>query len=168
MFGPLGDVNSSLDPRGRHQDSWLRGNTSPFLLFLVLLFCSLLCTSLLHHLLVLCLPPQQFLHPFLVFRLDLSVDPLLKITEQWRGLQQMQLLQNKKNHARCHMTQNNYYTTLIHHHLVNAALTKCRLKRKTETHPIPLPIRVLFIGLGYPASIAAKAHGHWNTTRQRQ
>ena len=51
------------------------------------------------------LPPTvTVLHPLLVFRLDLSVDPLLKIIEQWRGLQQMQLLQNKKNHARCHMT----------------------------------------------------------------
>ena len=59
-------------------------------------FFSLLSVSLLHHLLVLCLPPQQFLHPFLVFRLNLSVDPLLKITERWRGLQKMQLLQNKK------------------------------------------------------------------------
>ena len=125
-----------------------------FLLFLVLLFCSLLSASLLHHLLVLCLPPQQFLHPFLVFRLDLSVDPLLKIIERWRGLQKMQLLQNK-NHARCHMTQ-----TTIPHHLVHAALMKCRLKRKIGTHPISLPIRVLFIGLSYLARIAAKAHGH--------
>jgi hypothetical protein len=66
------------------------------------------------------------------------------------------------------MTQNNYYTTLISHHLVNAALTKYRLKRKIGTHPIPLPIRVLFIGLGYLARITAKAHRHWNTTRQRQ
>ena len=52
------------------------------------------------------------------------------------------------------MTQNNYYTTSIPHHLVNTALTKCRLKCKIETHPIPLPIRVLFIGLGYLARIA--------------
>jgi len=66
------------------------------------------------------------------------------------------------------LTQNKYYTTSISHHLVNAALTKCRLKRKIGTHPIPLPIRVLLIGLGYLARIAAKAHGHWNTTRQRQ
>jgi len=58
--------------------------------------------------------------------------------------------------------------TSIPHHLVNAALMKCRLKRKIVTHPKPLPIRVLFIGLGYLARIAAKAHGHWNTTRQRQ
>ena len=27
-FGPKGDLNSSLDPRGRRQDSWRRGNTS--------------------------------------------------------------------------------------------------------------------------------------------
>jgi hypothetical protein len=66
------------------------------------------------------------------------------------------------------MTQNNYYTTSISHHLVNVALTKCRLKRKIGTHPIPLPIRVLFIGLGHLAKITAKAHGHWNTTRKRQ
>jgi hypothetical protein len=72
------------------------------------------------------------------------------------------------NQARFHMTQNNYYTTSIPHHLVNAALTKCRLKRKIGTYPIPLPIRVLFIELGYLARIAAKARGHWNTTRQRQ
>ena len=58
--------------------------------------------------------------------------------------------------------------TSIPHHLVNAVLTKCMLKRKIGTHPIPLPIRVLFIGLVYLARIAAKAHGHWNTTRQRQ
>jgi hypothetical protein len=66
------------------------------------------------------------------------------------------------------MTHNNYYTTSISHHLVNTALTKCRLKRKIGTHPIPLRIRVLFIGLGYLARITAKAHGHRNTTRQRQ
>ena len=66
------------------------------------------------------------------------------------------------------MTQNNYYTTSIPHHLVNAALTKCRLKCKIETPPIPLPICVIFIGLGYLAKIAAKAYGHWNATRQRQ
>jgi hypothetical protein len=64
------------------------------------------------------------------------------------------------NHARFHMTKNNYYTTSIPHHLVNAALMKCRLKRKIRTHPIHLPIRVLFIGLGYLARITAKAHGH--------
>jgi hypothetical protein len=64
------------------------------------------------------------------------------------------------NHARLHMTQNNYYTTSISHHLVNAALTKCRLKRKIGTHPVPLPIRVLFIGLGYLARITTPAHGH--------
>ena len=69
----------------------------------------------------------------------------------------------QKNHARCHMTQ-----TSIPHHLVNTTLTKCRLKRKIETHPIPLSICVLLIGLGYLTRIAAKAHGHWNTTRQRQ
>jgi hypothetical protein len=72
------------------------------------------------------------------------------------------------NHARFHMTQNNYYTISIPHHLVNAALTKCRLKRKIGTYLIPLPICALFIRLGYLARIAAKAHGHWNTTRQRQ
>ena len=43
------------------------------------------------------LPPTvTVLYLFLVFRLDLSVDPMLKITERWRGLQQIQLLQNKK------------------------------------------------------------------------
>ena len=63
---------------------------------------------------------------------------------------------------------NNYYATSISHHLVNAALTKCRLKHKIDTHPIPLPIRVIFIRLGYLARITAPAHGHWNTTRQRQ
>ena len=57
------------------------------------------------------------------------------------------------------MTQNTYYTTSISHHLVNAALTKCRLKGKIGTHPTPLPIRVLFIGLRYLARITAKAHG---------
>ena len=31
--------------------------------------------------------------------------------------------------------------TSIHHHLVNAALTKCRLKRKIGTYPIHLPVR---------------------------
>jgi hypothetical protein len=72
------------------------------------------------------------------------------------------------NHARFHMTQNNYYTTSIPCHLVNAALTKCRLNRKIGTYPIPLPICVIFIRLGYLARIAAKAHGHWNTTRQKQ
>ena len=102
------------------------------------------------------------LHPFL-FRLDLNVDPLLKITERWRGLQKNAIVTKQKNHARCHMIQ-----TSIPHHLVNAVLTKCRLKHKIRTHPIPLPICVLFIGLGYLARIAAKAHGHWNTTRQRQ
>jgi hypothetical protein len=66
------------------------------------------------------------------------------------------------------MTENNYYTTLISHHLVNVALTKCRLKRKIGPHPIPLRICVLFIKLGHLAKITAKAHGHWNTTRQRQ
>jgi hypothetical protein len=71
------------------------------------------------------------------------------------------------NHTRLHMTQNNYYTTSISHHLVNAALMKCRLKHKIGTHPVPLPIRVLFIGLGYLARITTPAHGHWNTTRQR-
>ena len=70
------------------------------------------------------------------------------------------IVTKQKNHARFHMTQNNYHTTSIHHHLINAALTKCRLKRKIGTHLIPLPIRVLFIGLGYLARIAAKAHGH--------
>ena len=58
------------------------------------------------------------------------------------------------------MTQNNYYTTSISHHLVNMALTKCRLKRKIGTHLIPMLIRVLFIGLGYLAKITVKAHGH--------
>ena len=37
-------------------------------------------------------PTATVLHPFLVFRLDLSVDQLLKITEWWKGLQKMQLL----------------------------------------------------------------------------
>ena len=78
------------------------------------------------------------------------------------------IVTKQKNHDICHMTQNNYYTTSIPHHLVNAALTKCRLKGKIGTHPIPLPIRVLFIGLRYLARITAKAHEHWNTTRQRQ
>jgi hypothetical protein len=72
------------------------------------------------------------------------------------------------NHSRFYMTQNNYYTTSIAHHLVNVVLTKCRLKHKIRTHPIPLLIRVLFIGLDNLARIAAKAYGHWNTTRQRQ
>ena len=58
--------------------------------------------------------------------------------------------------------------TSIPHHLVNAALTKCRLKRKIDTHPIPMSIRVPFIGLGYLARIVTKAHGYWNTTRQMQ
>ena len=58
--------------------------------------------------------------------------------------------------------------TLIPHHLVNAALTKYKLKHRIGTHPIHLPIRVLFIGLGYLARIATKAYGHWNTIRQRQ
>ena len=65
------------------------------------------------------------------------------------------IVTKQKNHARCHMTQ-----TSIPHHLVNAALTKCRLKCKIGTHPIPLPIRVLFIELGYLTRIAAKAHRH--------
>jgi len=45
----------------------------------VLLFYNLSFASLLHHLIVLYLPPQQLLYPLLVFRLDLRVDPLLKI-----------------------------------------------------------------------------------------
>ena len=63
---------------------------------------------------------------------------------------------------------NNYKTTTFPYQHVNAALTKCRFKRKVGTHPIPLPIRGMFFGLGYLARIAAKAHRHWNTTRQRQ
>jgi hypothetical protein len=66
------------------------------------------------------------------------------------------------------MKQNNYYTASISHHLVNAALTKCRLKRKIRTHPIPLSICVIFIGLGHLARSTAKTHGHRNTARQRQ
>ena len=40
-------------------------------------------------------PTATVLHPFLVFRLDLSVDPLLKITERWRGLQYMEMIGTK-------------------------------------------------------------------------
>ena len=56
---------SRLLSLGVHTQAFLpllpvRSNMPPFLLFLMLLFCSLLSTSLLYHLLVLCLPPQQF------------------------------------------------------------------------------------------------------------
>ena len=52
-----------------------------FHFFFPLLFCSLLLASLLH-------PLKTHRFPLL----DLCVDPLLKITEQWRGLQNIQWL----------------------------------------------------------------------------
>jgi hypothetical protein len=103
----------------------------PPFLFLVLLFCSLLSASLLHHLLVLCLLLQQFLHPLLVFRST--------VQNHWvvEGSAIRSNVTHQINYAWLHMTQTNYYMTSISHHLVNAALTKCRLKGKIDTHPIP-------------------------------
>ena len=63
-----------------------------FHFFSPLLFCSLLLASLLHPLKTLRFPLLAQLQVPLVLRLDLRVDPLLKITERWRGLQNIQWL----------------------------------------------------------------------------
>ena len=60
--------------------------------FCALLFRCLILASLLHQLPPLRLPLLQFPHIRLIFLLDLSVDPQLKITKRWRGLQNIQLL----------------------------------------------------------------------------
>jgi hypothetical protein len=47
---------------------------------------------LIYPLLVLCIPLLKILHPFFIFLRDLCVGPLLKITERWRSLQNIQWL----------------------------------------------------------------------------
>jgi hypothetical protein len=53
------------------------------------------------------------------------------------------------------------------HNKVTAALTLCRLPCKIRTYPIPLLIGFLIFRNFYLARITTKAHGSWNTARER-
>jgi len=113
--------------------------------------------------LVICLPPQQFLHQFLVFRLDLSVDPQLKITERWRGLQKIQLLRNKKIMQDVIWHKQQFLTILLMRRWWSVG-SNAKLEH----------IQYLCLYVSSSSDLATlqgspqKAHGHWNTTRQRQ
>jgi len=115
----------------------------------------------------LCFPLLTQLQVPLILLLDLNVDPLLKITKQGRGLQNIHWLHN--NHTFKIMTRKVLQQKKIHsHHQTNANRTKWWVEGIICAHPVPLLIRILFFRLGHLARIAAKAHWHRNSARQRQ
>ena len=130
----------------------------PLQFFFPLLFCCLLLASLLPQLLPLRITLLHHPRTLLALLLNLSVNPLLKVTKWGRGVQNNQLLHN--SHTRFHITSKilNKKYKFNSHHQPNADLTRYGVQGIIFTHPIPLVVCFLFLRLCYSARITAKAH----------